>query len=97
MTFALLVDHWLFQALGLLAVALEVWALSDALRRSPGDFLAAGQREKRSWLLFLGAALAVGVLGLVTGGGLGMFSLVAACVASVYLAGPRGQMPRTAR
>ncbi|MBY0209407.1 DUF2516 domain-containing protein, partial [Micrococcus luteus] len=32
------------------------------------------------------------LLGVLAGGGMGMFGLVAACVACVYLAGPRQDM-----
>ena len=41
--------------------------------------------------LSVGASV-VGLLGVLAGGGMGMFGLVAACVACVYLAGPRQDM-----
>lgn len=92
LAFAFTFEYWLFFVLKAVAVGLEVWALADVLRRRPEDFLRTGGRDKSFWTLLTGVALVVGVLGLLTGRGLGMFSLAAACVASVYLAGPREQM-----
>ncbi|MDN5692830.1 MAG: DUF2516 family protein, partial [Micrococcaceae bacterium] len=55
-------------------------------------------RDKSFWLILTGVAAAVGVLGVLSGGGMGMFGLLAACVACVYLAGPRQEMgPATRR
>lgn len=91
--YGLMFEYWLMFALGIVALALEVWAVVDAARRRPEDYLRAGIREKRFWLLLTGAAAVVGALGVFTGmGGLGMFGIIAVCIAGVYLAGPREQM-----
>ncbi|WP_256837120.1 DUF2516 family protein [Micrococcus sp. Mcc89] len=90
--FALLVDHWLFRVLAIAALVLEVWALVDVVRRRPDDFARIGGRDRSFWLILTGVAAAVGLLGVLAGGGMGMFGLVAACVACVYLAGPRQDM-----
>jgi Flp pilus assembly protein TadB len=93
LAYAYMFEYWLMFALGLVALALEVWAFADALRRRPEDFLRAGIREKRFWLMLTGAALAVGLLSLLgPSGGFGMFGIIALCIAAVYLAGPREQM-----
>lgn len=92
MVFALTFEHWLFQAMALVAVGVEIWAFVDVLRRGPAEFLRAGQRDRSFWLLLTGIALAVGAMGLLMGAGLGMFSIAAVCVAAVYLAGPRGEL-----
>lgn len=98
MHLALTFDHWLFRILAIVGLVLEVWAFLDALRRSPGDFARIGGRDKSFWLILTGVAAAVGVLGVLSGGGMGMFGLLAACVACVYLAGPRQEMgPATRR
>ena len=92
MHFALLVDHWLFRVLAIAALVLEVWALVDVVRRRPDDFARIGGRDRSFWLILTGVAAVVGLLGVLAGGGMGMFGLVAACVACVYLAGPRQDM-----
>ena len=89
---ALTFDHWLFRILSIVGLVLEVWAFLDAVRRSPADFARIGGRDKSFWMILTGVAAAVGFLGVMMGGGLGMFGLAAACVACVYLAGPRQEM-----
>lgn len=91
--YAAYVEYWLMLALGIVALALEVWAVVDAARRRPEDFLRAGIREKRFWLMLTGGATLIGVLGVLGPfGGLGVLGLLAVCVAALYLAGPREQM-----
>lgn len=86
-------EYWLMFALGVVALALEVWAVVDAARRRPEDFLRAGIREKRFWLMLTGGAAVMGALGVFGPfGGMGMLGIIAVCVAAVYLAGPREQM-----
>ncbi len=90
MSFAVMVGDWLFFALAVLALLLEVWALGDVLRRSPQAFERAGGRPKSFWLLLTGIAAVVGLLSVLTiRGGFGLFGLAAVCVAAVYLAGTR--------
>ncbi|PZR51682.1 DUF2516 domain-containing protein [Xylanimonas oleitrophica] len=45
-------------------VAFQVVALVDAVRRPQRAFAAEGKQTKQRWLLFLGIALVIGVLGL---------------------------------
>lgn len=90
MSFAVIAGDWLFLALAVLALLVEVWAFADVLRRSPQAFERVGGRPKSFWLLLTGIAVVVGVLSVLTSrGGLGLFGLAAVCVASVYLAGTR--------
>jgi hypothetical protein len=72
------------------ALAVEVWALVDALRQSSNAFPAAGKLTKPLWLIILGIATALGVLALpVNGGGaissLGFLSIIGVVAAAVYL------------
>ena len=91
--YGFLLEYWLMFALGVVALALEVWALFDAARRRPEDYLRAGIREKRFWLMLTGAAVLVGALGVFGPfGGMSMFGIIAVCISAVYLAGPREQM-----
>lgn len=66
MSFAVMAGDWLFLALAVLALLVEVWALVDVLRRSPQAFERAGGRPKSFWLLLTGIAVVVGVLSVLT-------------------------------
>ena len=93
---ALTVEHWLYLALGVVAVVLQIWALADCATRGNEQFLRAGQRPKSFWLILTAVAAAVGVMsvwGLFSfGGGLGILGIAALCVSAVYLAGPRSEL-----
>lgn len=68
----------LLLALGLLALALKLWALVDAIIRPGAAFPAAGKLSKPIWIAILAAAVLLGgasVLGL-----LGLLGTVAAVV-----------------
>lgn len=73
-------------------VALRVWALADCLTRKAAAFPAADKLTKPSWAVIL---LIAGFLGTffgqpyTPGAVLGIFSLVSAVVAAVYLADVR--------
>lgn len=85
------IQWFLYLVLGLVALGIEVWALSDCLRRKPEYFDAAMKRTKGFWLGMTGGGVAVGVLGVV-GSGLPfllLLQLVAVIAASVYLADVR--------
>lgn len=85
MAIAFLIEYWLTFVLGLLAFGIELWALSDCLRRPAENFVRAGKRTKGFWTgMTVGAAL-VGLLG-VYSGALILFQLAAVCIACVYLA-----------
>lgn len=76
--------------LGVVALALELWAFADCLRHKPTLFEAASKRTKMFWLALTGVALAIGALTVMTGGSsLGLFGIAAVTAASVYLADVR--------
>jgi hypothetical protein len=76
--------------LGLVALALELWAFVDCLRHRPTLFVAASKRTKTFWLALTGVALAIGGLTMLTGGGsLGRFGIAAVTASCVYLADVR--------
>jgi hypothetical protein len=87
----LVLESYLYYALGIVAAGIELWALADCLRRSPRDFERSLKRTKTFWLAVTGGAFAVGLLSVAyyRGGTAGIFQLVAVIAASVYLADVR--------
>ncbi|MGJ3192583.1 DUF2516 family protein [Paenarthrobacter nitroguajacolicus] len=84
------VTSGVYLILGLVALALELWAFADCLRHRPTLFVAASKRTKTFWLALTGVALAIGALTLLTGGsGLGLFGIAAVTASCVYLADVR--------
>ena len=77
------VQGYIILALSIAALAVEVYAVVDCLRRRPDAFTAAGKRTKSFWMLVTGVAL---LLGIVAVGGLGILGIVAIIAAGVYLA-----------
>ncbi|MBB6406106.1 DUF2516 family protein [Arthrobacter sp. AZCC_0090] len=76
--------------LGLVAFALELWALVDCLRHKPSSFEAASKRTKTFWLTLTGIAAVIGGFSVLTGAsGLGLFGIAAVTAACVYLADVR--------
>ncbi|MFF2842124.1 DUF2516 family protein [Paenarthrobacter sp. NPDC057981] len=76
--------------LGLVALALEVWAFVDCLRHRATLFVAASKRTKTFWLALTGVALAIGALTVLTGGSsLSLFGIAAVTASCVYLADVR--------
>lgn len=69
--------------LGLLAFALQIYALVDAARQRPDAFVAAGKQTKQLWLIFLGVATAIGFVSIF--GPLNIFNLIAVVAAAVYV------------
>ena len=78
--------------LGVAALAVEVWAFADALRRRPDAFVAADKRTKGCWLAVTGVALAVGFVFLFQVGS--MLGLLGVVAAGVYLADVRPALDR---
>src|SRR5262245_46851536 len=74
-------------ALGLLAFAMQVFALVDATRNRPDAFVAAGKRTKRFWVIVLAVATALGFVSVTSP--LNIFSLLAVVGAGIYLADVR--------
>ncbi|MFJ4228589.1 DUF2516 family protein [Paenarthrobacter nicotinovorans] len=84
------VSTGVYLILGLVALALELWAFADCLRHRPTLFVAASKRTKTFWLALTGVSLAIGTLTLLTGGSsLGLFGIAAVTAACVYLADVR--------
>ncbi|MCC9198385.1 DUF2516 family protein [Arthrobacter sp. zg-Y820] len=86
MIYVFLLEPLFYQALGLATLVMALWALSDAVRRKPAAFDAAGKRTKGFWLGLTGGAAAVGILGTLSPGSLLPFTLAGLVAASVYLA-----------
>ncbi|AMB39428.1 MULTISPECIES: DUF2516 family protein [Paenarthrobacter] len=85
-----IVTSGVYFILGLVALALEVWAFVDCLRHRPTLFVAASKRTKTFWTALTGIAFAIGALSLLGGGGgLGLFGIAAVTAACVYLADVR--------
>ena len=84
------IQYVILLALAVGALALEAWALVDALRHPASSYTAAGKLTKPIWLAILGVATAFGFLGLPVGGGgainsLGFLALIGVVAAAVYL------------
>lgn len=74
-------------ALGVAALACELFAFIDALRHPEGSYLAASKRTRMFWLLVTGVGL---LLGFVTvQNPLSLFGLLGFVAAAVYLADVR--------
>lgn len=87
MGFAFLFEDYLFRALSLVAAVIAVVALVDAIRRPAVNFVREGKRTKPFWMALTAAAtLVCGLTALSGNGSGGIFQLVAACIACVYLA-----------
>ena len=89
------VEDAVYYILGLVALALEVWAFFDCVRHRANAFEAVGKRTKTFWLALTGGSLAIGALSVLGGGGggligpFGLFGLAAVVAACVYLADVR--------
>lgn len=89
------VEDAVYYILGLVALALEVWAFFDCVRHRANAFEAVGKRTKTFWLAVTGGSMAVGALSVLGGGGggligpFGLFGLAAVVAASIYLADVR--------
>ncbi len=90
-----IVEGAVYYILGLVALALEVWAFFDCVRHRANAFEAVGKRTKTFWLAVTGGSMAVGGLSVLGGGGggligpFGLFGLAAVVAASIYLADVR--------
>lgn len=79
-------QFWILRAVYLVCFAIEVWALFNVLRYPNEAFLAADKRSKAFWGIITGVAVALGVLGVLTGGGSLILQLIAVTAAGVALA-----------
>lgn len=81
---------WVMLLLGLALLAMEVFALVDAVRHPAGSYTAAGKRTKGFWVAVLAVAALIGFVTFrspLFGGGI--FTLVAVVAAGIYLADVR--------
>jgi Protein of unknown function (DUF2516) len=79
---------WLYWILAIAAFVVEAWAFIDAVRRPTAAFPAAGKQTKPLWLIITGVAVAIGLYGVVFGGGLSVINilpLAAFIAAAIYL------------
>lgn len=96
MDLVLQIQGFLYLALGLVALGIEIWAFSDCVRRPGTAFEAAFKRTKGFWLALTGGAVVVGVLSVLgSGGGFNLFQLVAIVAACVYLADVKPAVSQT--
>ncbi len=81
-------QSWVLLALGVAALAVEIFAFVDALRHRSDAYPAAGKRTKPFWLVITGICLAVGFVTVfnVIGSILGIVAFVGS---AVYLADVR--------
>lgn len=70
--------------LGVIALAVELYALVHAVRQRPDAFVAAGKQSKTFWVVALAVAALLGFA--VLGAGLGLLAIIGIVVAGVYLA-----------
>jgi uncharacterized membrane protein YeiB len=80
---------WFFEALSLVALVVEGWALVDAVRRPASAFVAASKQTKPLWLIILSVATVIGLgYSLAVGGigaAIGILPIVAFVAAAIYL------------
>lgn len=81
------IQGWIILALGLLALAAEIYALVHAARQRPDAFTAAGKQSKVFWVAALVVATLLGFA--VLGSGFGLLAIIGIVVAGVYLADVR--------
>ena len=70
--------------LGLAALALQAYALTDASRQRADAYPATGNQTKPIWLAITGVAVLIGFVSLLSGP-LSIFNLMAIVAAGVYL------------
>jgi len=89
-----IVTFFILMALGAVALGVQVWAFSDAVRTPAADFQRVYKRTKLFWAGLTGAATFFGILFLIgpsLGTGL-ILNLAASAVAGVYLADVRPKL-----
>ncbi|HWG60281.1 MAG TPA: DUF2516 family protein [Streptosporangiaceae bacterium] len=80
--------YWFFEILGIAALAVEVWALIDAVRRPAPAFVAAGKWTKPLWLIILVVATVIGLATTTVTSGfsaIGILPIAGFVAAAVYL------------
>nr|WP_281360710.1 DUF2516 family protein [Psychromicrobium silvestre] len=94
-----MISYWIMLLAGLIALAVQIWAVADCLMAKPSDFERADKRSKGFWLAITVASAIMGLLYLIAP--IPSFSTlleVAACVAAgVYLADVRPTLRQVRR
>ncbi len=75
--------HGFLLIAGLVILAVEAWALIDAVTRPAQTYVAADKQTKNVWLVLLG--LSVVMTFLLGRGGLSIFAIIGLIIALVYL------------
>lgn len=86
MQIAYLFELYLMKALSIVAAVIAIMALVDAVRRPAANFVSEGKRTKPFWMAMTAASVLVCGLTALSSGGGGIFQLIGACIACVYLA-----------
>lgn len=86
MVYAHYFESYLLLVLSVLAAVLALFAFVDALRHPAANFQRENKRSKPFWMGMTAAATLVCGLSVLSGGGGGIFQLIGACIACVYLA-----------
>ena len=85
-----LIQTWIFLALALALLAVEIWAFVNALRFRPDAYTAAGKRSKTFWGVLTGVAVLLGFLSIPypvgRGSGSMLLTLAGIVIAGVFLA-----------
>ena len=84
-----LIQMWIFLLLAVALLAVEVWALINALRFRADAYVAAGKRTKVFWCVLTGVSVLLGFLSLpypVGRGGSMLFMIAGVVIAGIFLA-----------
>ncbi|MGO1227583.1 MAG: DUF2516 family protein [Brachybacterium sp.] len=84
-----LIQMWIFLVLAVALLAVELWALVNALRFRPDAYVAAGKRSKVFWCVLTGVSVVLGFLSLPYPVGRGssmLFMIAGVVIAGVFLA-----------
>ena len=84
-----LIQMWIFFVLALALLAVEIWALVNALRFRPDAYVAADKRTKVFWCVLTAVAVLLGFLSIPYPVGRGssmLFMLAGVIIAGIFLA-----------
>ncbi len=84
-----LLQMWIFLVLAVALLAVEIWALVNALRFRPDAYTAAGKRSKTFWGVLTGVSVLLGFLSIpypVARGSSMQYMIAGVIIAGVFLA-----------
>lgn len=84
-----LIQMWIFLVLAVALLAVEIWALVNALRFRADAYVAAGKRSRTFWGILTGVAVLLGFLSLPYPVGRGssmLFMIAGVVIAGIFLA-----------